>query len=79
MTTPRKYRWLTEGNTYTYGPKLGKGDDSRRGTACQVVTLPLPGRIGNALVRWPDGHTAVVPSGVLRKLTPGAPAQAGAE
>lgn len=74
MSAPRKYRWLVEGHAYTYGPKLGKGDDSRRGTACQVVTLPKPGCIGNALVRWPDGYTAVVPSGVLRK--PPSPASA---
>lgn len=65
---PRRYRWLTEGETYRYGPKLGKGDDARRGTNCTVVIVPRPRVIGNVLVRFPDGHEAVVPSGVLRKV-----------
>ncbi|AWT34476.1 hypothetical protein GCM10008956_32610 [Deinococcus arenae] len=66
--TPTKYRWLTVGETYRYGPKLGKGDDTRRGTSCTVLIVPRPGAIGNVLVRFPDGHEAVVPSGVLRKV-----------
>lgn len=64
---PQKYRWLTVGEAYRYGPKLGKGDDTRRGTSCTVVTVPRPGAIGNVLVRFLDGYEAVVPSGVLRK------------
>ncbi|GAA5514789.1 hypothetical protein Dcar01_03550 [Deinococcus carri] len=68
MTDPRRYRWLTEGQAYRYGPKLGKGDDSRRGTTCTVLTVPRPGAVGNVMVRWPDGHTAIVPSGVLRRV-----------
>ena len=65
---PRRYRWLTVGESYRYGPKVGKGDDARRGTSCEVVTVPRPSVVGNVLVRWPDGHTAVVPAGTLRKV-----------
>lgn len=65
---PTKYRWLTVGEAYRYGPKLGKGDDTRRGTSCIVITVPRSGAIGNVLARFPDGHEAVVPSGVLRKV-----------
>ena len=63
-----RYRWLTEGEHYRYGPKPGKGDDTRRGTLCQVVTVPRPGtKPGNVRVKWPDGHLAIVPAGVLRR------------
>lgn len=66
--TRQTYRWLTVGHIYRYGPKLGKGDDPRRGTLCEVVTVPRPGVVGNVLVCWPDGHTAVVPAGTLRTV-----------
>ncbi|MCP2015637.1 hypothetical protein L1280_002805 [Deinococcus sp. HSC-46F16] len=66
---PAKYRWLTEGQTYRYSAAIGKGDDTRRGTTCTVVTVPRAGaKPANVLVRWLDGHTAIVPSGVLRKV-----------
>lgn len=66
---PRKYRWLTEGEIYVYGPKTGKGADERRGQWCEVVTLPSPGsRPANVLVRFADGVRHVVPSGVLRAI-----------
>lgn len=65
---PRRYRWLVEGQAYRYGPKLGKGDDARRGSACTVLTVPRGGAKANALVQFEDGHTAIVPSGVLRKI-----------
>ena len=69
MTEPRKYRWLVEGQRYTYGPKIGKGDDERRGTICMVVTVPRAGaKPGNALVRFDVQHQAIVPCGVLRKV-----------
>lgn len=69
MNTPTRYRWLTEGQEYIYGPKAGKGDDARRGTVCTVLTLPRPGtKPANVSVRWPDGHTTIVPSGVLRRI-----------
>jgi hypothetical protein len=62
-----RYRWLTEGQEYRYGPKLGKGDDSKRGTLCRVETVPRAGtKPGNVRVVWPDGHRAIVPAGVLR-------------
>lgn len=64
-----RYRWLTEGHSYTYGPRAGKGDDTRRGHACEVVTVPRAGsRPANVRVRFGDGHLAIVPSGVLRRL-----------
>lgn len=63
-----QYRWLTQGCQYVYGPKLGKGDDARRGTLCQALILPRPGtKPANVQVRWADGHVAIVPSGVLRR------------
>ncbi|WP_161884479.1 hypothetical protein [Deinococcus alpinitundrae] len=66
---PLKYRWITVGQEYRYGPKLGKGDDARRGTACTALTVPRAGsKPANVLVQWPDGHTAIVPSGVLRAV-----------
>ena len=58
----RRYRCLTEGHTYRYQAALGKGDDTRRGQTCTVVTVPRPGCIGNALVRFGDGHQAMVPA-----------------
>jgi hypothetical protein len=65
------YRWLRVGNSYTYIARRGKGDDSRRGHLCAVVTVPRPGRgPGNALVVFADGHKAVVPAGALRKAVP---------
>lgn len=67
---PETYRWLRVGNSYTCGPRMGKGDDSRRGQRCAVVTVPRPGRgPGNARVKFEDGHMAIVPAGVLRKVT----------
>ena len=70
MSEPRKYRWLTVGERYTYGPKQGKGDDSRRGAVCKVLTVRRgAGGPGNARVRFDsDGHIAIVPAGVLRKV-----------
>lgn len=66
---PRTYRWVTEGNTYRYQPAVHRGNDLRRGTPCQAVTVPRPGRgPGNVLVKFSDGHTAVVPAGTLRKV-----------
>ena len=65
---PQKYRWVTVGQPYVYRPRLGKGDDSRRLSVCEVVAVPRPGAVGNVLVRWLDGHTATVPAGVLRKV-----------
>ena len=65
---PRKYRWVVVGQSYVYRPRIGKGDDLRRLTVCKVVTVPRPGAVGNVLVRWPDGHIAAVPVGVLRKV-----------
>lgn len=70
MTTPQKYRWLTQGVEYIYGPKAGKGDDTRRGTLCRVLILPRAGtKPANVKVGWPDGHVAIVPSGALRIVT----------
>lgn len=63
----RKYRWLTEGQHYTYQPKRGKGDDARRLSTCQAVTVPRAGsKPANVLVQFDDGHRAIVPSGVLK-------------
>ena len=64
----RQYRWLTVGQSYRYGPKVGKGGDTRRGTVYEVVTVPRPGVVANVLVHWPDGHGAVVPAGTLREV-----------
>ncbi len=65
------YRWLRVGNPYTYVARPGKGDDSRRGQRCTVVTVPRPGKgPGNARVRFEDGHVAIVPAGVLKKIEP---------
>ncbi|WP_155300980.1 hypothetical protein [Deinococcus kurensis] len=64
-----RYRWLTLGESYLYGPALGKGLDSRRGSRCRVVTLPRAGsKPANVQVEFEDGGTHVVPSGVLRKI-----------
>jgi len=64
-----KYRWVTVGQEYRYSAAPGKGDDLRRGTACTALTVPRPGsKPANVLVQWPDGHTAIVPSGVLRAV-----------
>jgi hypothetical protein len=66
---PRKYRWLTEGQRYAYSPKLGKGDDSRRGQTCTVITVPRAGaKPANVRVRFDDGHVIIVPSGVLKAV-----------
>jgi len=67
--TLAKYRWITEGALHRYSPKLGKGDDLRRGGTCTAITLPRPGsKPANVRVRFEDGHVAIVPSGVLRVL-----------
>lgn len=67
MNGPARYRWLTLGETYLYGPALGKGLDSRRGSRCRVVTLSRVGsKPANVRVEFEDGETHVVPSGVLR-------------
>ncbi len=67
-TPPRKYRWLTEGETYRYQARHGL--DERRGTHCVAVTLPRPGaKPANVLVRFlADGYMAVVSAGVLKKV-----------
>lgn len=66
---PERYRWLTVGDCYTYVARPGKGDDSRRGTTCKVLTVPKPGGgPGNARVRFEDEHIAIVPAGVLRRV-----------
>lgn len=68
LTQPQRFRWLVRGERYVYSPKQGKGDDSRRGQSCTVVTLPRPGGgPGNVRVLFGDGYEAIVPSGVLRK------------
>lgn len=64
----RRYRWLTEGHTYRYQAALGKGDDTRRGQSCIVITVPRPGCIGNALVQFGNGERHIVPSGVLKAV-----------
>ncbi|CAA9573756.1 MAG: hypothetical protein AVDCRST_MAG86-1952 [uncultured Truepera sp.] len=69
MTQPQRYRWLTVGDHYTYVARPGKGTDARRGERCEVVTVPRSGRgPGNARVVFADGHVAIVPAGVLRKI-----------
>lgn len=69
VETPRRYRWLVEGQLYRYGPKGGKGDEIRRGQPCRVVTLPRSGtRPANVRIEFADGQLAIVPSGVLRPL-----------
>lgn len=66
---PEGYRWLTVGQLYTYVARKGKGDDSRRGLTCRVLTVPRTGGgPGNARVVFDDGHIAIVPAGVLRKI-----------
>ena len=37
---PECYRWLTVGEGYTYVARPGKGNDSRRGMTCKVLTVP---------------------------------------
>lgn len=65
---PCKYRWLIEGEWYRYGPKEGKGDDTRRLQTVRVITLPYPGtKPANVLVEFENGYQAIVPSGVLRR------------
>lgn len=67
MTTPRKYRWLTEGQTYVYSAALGKGRDDLRGQACRIITVPRAGsKPANVLVEFGGGERHIVPSGVLR-------------
>ena len=69
MTQPQRYRWLTVVERYTYLARPGKGDDSRRGVVCKVLTVRRgSGGPGNARVRFDDGHIAIVPAGVLRKV-----------
>lgn len=69
MSGPARYRWLTLGESYTYGPALGKGLDARRGSRCRVVTLPRAGsKPANVRVEFEDGETHIVPSGVLRAV-----------
>jgi hypothetical protein len=66
-----RYRWLSLGGAYRYSAAPGKGDDTRRGQTCEVLVLPRPGsRPANVRVRFADGTVHVVPSGVLRPLTP---------
>ncbi|AWT34510.1 hypothetical protein DM785_02330 [Deinococcus actinosclerus] len=67
-----KYRWLILGESYTYGPALGKGLDARRGSRCRVVTLPCAGsKPANVRVEFDDREVHVVPSGVLRVVRHG--------
>lgn len=69
VTPAERYRWLTVGESYTYTPRPGKGDDSRRSQNCKVVTVRRGGRgPGNARVVFSDGHIAIVPAGVLKKV-----------
>ena len=69
MSGPARYRWLTLGESYLYGPALGKGLDGRRGSRCRVVTLPRAGsKPANVRVEFEDGTVHIVPSGVLRAV-----------
>lgn len=67
---PRAFRWIRVGEDYRYGPALGKGDDARRGCSCTVLVIGRGGQRApvNCLVRFADGHEAVVPWGVLAQL-----------
>lgn len=69
MTPPRKYRWLTEGQTYRYSAAPGKGRDDLRGLLCRVLTLPRPGsKPANVLVQFASGERHIVPSGALKAV-----------
>ena len=50
-----RYRWLDSERPVEH-KKLGRG---------RIVTLPIPGRIGNVLVDF-SGALVVVPAGALR-------------
>jgi hypothetical protein len=72
MSGSTRYRWLILNETYRYLPKLGKGDDKRRGQLCKVTGLPRPGaKPANVEVCFADAYTAVVPFGTLRKASDG--------
>lgn len=65
----RRFRWVTEGETYIYSAALGKGCDERRGQECVALTVPRSGnRPSNVEVQFPDGVHHVVPLGVLKKV-----------
>ena len=67
---PKSYRWLRQGHHYRYSARPGRGDDSRRGQKCQLLTVPRGGaRPGNVRVRFEDGHLAIVPAGVLKEVS----------
>jgi hypothetical protein len=56
-----RYRWLD-----TTRPVICRGVRSReRGNVGRIVTLPIPGRIGNVLVDF-GGRLVVCPAGTLR-------------
>ena len=58
-TPPRRYRWLTEGETYHYRARTGL--DGRRGALCVVVTLPRAGaKPANVLVKFGRGREGLI-------------------
>ncbi|MVN86890.1 hypothetical protein GO986_08945 [Deinococcus sp. HMF7620] len=72
--TPRRYRWLTEGEVYRFQMDARRtGTPERRGQLCRLLTLSAPHASfpgsRNVLIEFSDGYTMVTVPGVLKKVT----------
>lgn len=70
---PRRYRWLTEGETYRFQMNARTtGVPERRGQHCRLLVIGTGGNFPggrNVLIQFPDGLTMVTVPGVLKKVT----------
>ena len=57
-----RYRWLDDSLTYR-----GRLRTEWRGRLCRIIALPVPGGVGNVLIRFDDGELSIVPMGTLRR------------
>ncbi|MBZ9715513.1 hypothetical protein [Deinococcus multiflagellatus] len=73
MAERRRYRWLTEGETYLFQMDARKtAVPERRGQRVALLTLSAPRAAfpgsRNVLIRFPDGLIMITVPGVLRPL-----------
>lgn len=65
----RRFRWITEGESYLYCAAPGKGADHLRGQIVTALRVPRAGaKPSNVLVQFPGGAQHIVPLGTLKKV-----------